>query len=181
MGSSGLKSCTVKIGHQPEASLAWAYPARGSAKRRQRGLRPRESASKANISLGSSQCQHGRQHLSAAMAWREGLTGVFERGTGPGDPSRNLGGPRPPSKKQAGMGSGNPIRPRPVVGETAAHHGSERSGRCRRYRRAKATERGGTGPRESESLVVPTKPGNRPEGPGGGKGAPVKRDQRGER
>jgi hypothetical protein len=41
-----------------------------------------------------------------------------------------------------------------------------------RYRRAKATKRGGRGGEASEHLVVPTKRGNRPEGPRGGKGVP---------
>jgi hypothetical protein len=34
------------------------------------------------------------------------------------------------------------------------------------------TELGREGGRESERPIVPRKPGNRPEGPGGGKGAP---------
>jgi hypothetical protein len=37
------------------------------------------------------------------------------------------------------------------------------------------------GGRKSESLVVPEKPGNRPVGPGGGKGAPGRGTERGER
>jgi hypothetical protein len=40
------------------------------------------------------------------------------------------------------------------------------------YRRAKATKRGGTGDGESERPILPSKRGNRPEGPRGGKGAP---------
>ena len=40
------------------------------------------------------------------------------------------------------------------------------------YRQAKATKRGGTGDGESERLILPTKRGNRPEGPRRGKGAP---------
>src|SRR5256885_11973490 len=50
--------------------------------------------------------------------------------------------------------------------------GSEESG-ARWYRQAKATKRGGTDGGTSELLVLPTNPGNRPEGPGGGKGEPV--------
>src|SRR5262245_57455235 len=40
------------------------------------------------------------------------------------------------------------------------------------YRQTKATKCGETGGRESERPVVPRKPGNHSEGPGGGKRAP---------
>ena len=45
-------------------------------------------------------------------------------------------------------------------------------GRKRWYRQTKVTKCGETGGRESERLIVPSRPGNHSEGPGGGKGAP---------
>ena len=46
---------------------------------------------------------------------------------------------------------------------------------------AKATEPSGTSEEESEQPIVPLKPGNLPEGPGGGKGLPGTRNRRRDR
>ena len=59
---------------------------------------------------------------------------------------------------------------RPVAGAPGGHGNESRVQPW--YRRAKATERGGTGGGESERLVLPVTRGNRPEGPRRGKGAP---------
>lgn len=55
--------------------------AREPAKRRQRGRRPRERASKCTSRRGRPRSgKKGRQYPSAAMAWCEGSAGVKERG-----------------------------------------------------------------------------------------------------
>ena len=66
---------------------------------------------------------------------------------------------------------GHPVeQPRPGSGALAVP-GSE--GRARaRYRQAKETKCGGTDGQETEHAVVPTKRGNSPRGPRGGKGVP---------
>ena len=57
------------------------------------------------------------------------------------------------------------------MAEALGGHGSETRVQPG-YRQAKATKRGGMGDGESERLVLPSKRGNHPEGPRGGKGAP---------
>ena len=57
------------------------------------------------------------------------------------------------------------------VAEALGGHGSETRVQPG-YRPAKATKRGGMGDGESERLILPTKRGNHPKGPCGGKGAP---------
>ena len=75
--------------------------------------------------------------------------------------------PSPPMTSGSGTGITNPRSPRLRVGGRW-----EQTPAQRWYRQAKATKRGERDGRESERLVVPWRPGNHSEGPGGGKGAP---------
>ena len=94
--------------------------------------------------------------------------GVGERGTFTLGFSRNLGGPSIFSADPGGRY--RVTNSRPMAGASGGR-GSETRMRPG-YRRAKATKRGGTDGGESEHLILPTKRGNRPEGPRGGKEVP---------
>ena len=81
---------------------------------------------------------------------------------------RNLGGPFAFSEIPGGRYRVTNSR---SVAEALGGHGSETRVQPG-YRWAKATKRGGMGDGESERLILPSKRGNRPKGPRGGKGAP---------
>src|SRR4029077_13941384 len=80
---------------------------------------------------------------------------------------RNLGDPEP-LRTNAGLGPrvNKGPGPRHALGTAGAND------EHMRYRWAKVSQARREGGRESERPIVPTKPGNQPEGPGGGKGAP---------
>ena len=106
----------------------------------------------------------------AVEAWRADPAGVEEQGTrteGPQEPGR------PCRFRRARCRCGRPPATNSPGPRRAARgrRGSERRGAAR-YRRAKETKRGGRTAGSRSALVVPMKPGNRPEGPRGGKGAP---------
>src|SRR5262249_55521099 len=108
----------------------------------------------------------------AASRRRKGLAhaippGSKNRARSRGFP-RNLGGPFTFSVNPGRRYRVTNSRP---VAEALGGHGSETRVQPG-YRPAKATKRGGTGDGESERLIVPSKRGNRPAGPRGGKGAP---------
>ena len=100
-----------------------------------------------------------------------------------------LARPVPPgSKNRAKAHEGSPgtweTRPSPLTSPAREpeHQSPRAHGRASRpmganwaqgwYRQTKATKCGETGGRESERFIVPSRPGNHSEGPGGGKEAP---------
>lgn len=113
----------------------------------------------------------GQQHSFAEEAWRkEPVRGRRARHTSTGASPGTWEIPSSPPKKEPARAPADQ-RSRLAAGDAPQRR--ERSeGAHRRYGSAKATELGRMGGGKSESSIVPTKPGNRPEGPGGGKGAP---------
>src|SRR4051794_18533396 len=97
-----------------------------------------------------------------------GPAGVGEQGQGTRGVPGNLGDPSVSTDISGWEPDhqlpGAPDRASAVAGSKQATQGW--------YRPAKATKRGETDGRESERLIVPERPGNHSEGPGGGKGAP---------
>src|SRR5690606_11456824 len=109
---------------------------------------------------------------------------VHRRGRRPGHVSDgspgNLGGL---DASALNLGEGNPtIKPRPHVAMRDSACGAN-NGAQGRYRRAKAEEgkRGGMSIEKSESLVVPQKPGNSPQGTRWREGETESRNQRRDR
>src|SRR5512135_1336495 len=96
-----------------------------------------------------------------------GPAGVEEQGQGTRGAPGNLGDPAV-STDTSGPGTGSPT-PRPPAVRPGRR---ERTAARRWYRRAKATKHGERDGGESERPIRPRMPGNQPEGPGGGKGAP---------
>lgn len=172
MGPGRGESCPAKAGHQPEASLAWAYPVRAPAKRRQRSRRPCERASKGTCRRGRPRIVQGRQHSCAAMAWREEPDrGQRARHTATGVPPGTWEiQPSPPKKSPVRVPADQ--RSRLAAGGVPPRRKSEPGGATGGTAKTRATESGRRDGWKSESSTVPWKPGNRPEGPGGGKGAP---------
>lgn len=70
-------------------------------------------------------------------------------------------------RRENGRGGAGPESSRPPA-RGPCRRRERRSGH-RRYRRVKATKRRGTDGGKSEHCIVPMKPGNQPQGPGGGK------------
>jgi hypothetical protein len=180
MGPGRSKSCPAKVGHQPEASLAWAIP--------QGRLRSVDSEVGGRVNEPRKALVVGVVHVvsrATALLCRNGLA----RGARPGSestaygyrgPSRNLGDPVISAEGSAGEGPGLPKiqacgrgRPQPARAKSGGRTGGTAGTR--------GTESGRTNGGKSESLIVPLKPGNRPVGPGGGKGAPWHGTERRER
>jgi hypothetical protein len=166
------ESCPAKAGHQPEASLAWADLVRAPAKRRQRGRRPCDGASKGTCRRGRPRSVKGRQHSCVEMAWHKELDrGQRVRQTTIGVPPGTWETPPFPPKKV-------PVRVPADQRSRLAARGRPQAARAKPGGRTggttgtRATEPGRMDGGESESRIVPLKPGNRPEGPGGGKEAP---------
>jgi hypothetical protein len=113
----------------------------------------------------------GRQHSCAAMAWHEEPgRGQRARHTATGVPPGTWEiQPSPPKKAPVRV----PADQRSRLAARGVPRPQERiGGRTGGTARIRATESGRRGGGKSESSIVPLKPGNRPEGPGGGKGAP---------
>ncbi len=165
---AGDQSRPAKAGHQPEASLAWAAL---QGHLRQRGRRPCDRASKVRISPRSFSYGKG----ATASARRKGLACWLGRGQrarhkSTGDPPGTWEALSSPPKTITGEDSGRPkIQAR---GRGRPQTAGAKARTYRRYHPPKATEPDGRGGRESESLVVPVKPGNRPDGTRWREGAP---------
>jgi hypothetical protein len=126
---------------------------------------------KAHCRWGRPRIVKGRQHSCAAMAWHEEpdrgqrarhtATGVAP-GTWeiPSSPPKKVPARVPADQRSRLAARGTPMPQERTRGRTGGTAGT------------RATESGRRGDGKSESSTVPRKLGNRPEGPGGGKGAP---------
>ena len=155
----GSQSHPVELGQQPEVSLASAGATR-TTKRRQRGRRPCYRAPKSSFSQSAHRLNERRGRVPRLeAAWPRGPAGVQEHGERTlGFPSNRRGlppslvhyfGPRSTEPETPGL-------PRRRL-DGAGAKPQTRGGIAGR-----AQESGETGPQESESFIVPWKPGHSP-------------------
>ena len=147
-------------------------------KRRQRGRRPCGKPRNHPLWTPTLSVEREGNTADAVVAWHRGSTGVAEAGHAIEGPPGTWETPSSPSWIQP---VGEPERPKPLArhGSVLADRGSK--GRGTGGTAGRGNEPTGTDDGESERPIVPTKPGNRPEGTRWREGVAGTRSRQGER